>query len=152
MPGKPQWLGVATLTVENTREHRLIFGIYIDTTLALIDEGHKPPPDTLKVLFQARLTFITKTKEEPNNQTILNEIQKTADASFRHESYIEEQIIAIKNAPAMTRKASYATIASWGAIVAGTSPLPPTNALFWTPTAKPTKSLLSLTIKAKLEL
>ncbi len=82
MPGKPQWLSVATLTVDNTREHDLMLGMYIDTTLALMDEGHKPPPDTLKAHFQAKLTFIIKNKKEPNNQTILDEIQKATDTSF----------------------------------------------------------------------
>ena len=36
----------------------------------------------------------------------------------------------MKNAPAMMRKASYATIASQGTTVEGNSPLPPTNASF----------------------
>ena len=111
MPGKPQWPAVATLTADNTREHSLILEIYIDTILALMDEGYKPPPNTLKVFFQAKLMFITKTKEESNNQTILDEIQKAADASFRRESYIKEQIKAIKNALVITGKASYAIIA-----------------------------------------
>lgn len=73
---------MATLIADNTREHGRMLGMYIDTILALIDEGHKPPSDTLKTLFQATLAFITKTKEESNNQTILDEIRKAADASF----------------------------------------------------------------------
>ncbi len=130
MQGKPQLPPVATLTEDHTREHGLMLSMYIDTTLALMDEGHKPPPNTLKASFQATLTFITKTKEEPNNQTILDEIQKAADASFRRESYIEEQIIAIKNAPANTGKASYVMITSRGATGAATSALFPTNVPF----------------------
>ncbi len=125
-----------------------MLSIYIDTTLALMDEGHKPPPDTLKALFQAILTFITKTKEQPNNQTILDEIQKAADASFRRESYIEEQIIAIKNAPAMTKKASYATIVSRDATAAGTSPLPPTNTPFSNSYSKVNKIIIKLNDKS----
>ncbi len=148
MPGKPQWPVVATLTADNLREHGLMLGMYIDTTLALMDKGHKPPPNTLKALFQATLTFITKTKEEPNNQTILDKIQKTADASFRHESYIEEQIIAIENAPAMTGKASYATIASRGATAAGTSPLSPTNAPFSNSNSKANEIIIKLNDKS----
>ena len=73
---------MATLAADNTREHGLMLGIYIDTTLALMEEGHKSSSDTLKALSQAMLTFIAKTKEEPNNQTILDKIQKAADASF----------------------------------------------------------------------
>ncbi len=126
MPRKPQWPVVATPIADNTREHGPMLGMYIDTTLALMDEGHKPPSDTLKALFQATLMFITKTKKEPNNQTILDEIQKAADASFRRKSHIEKQIVAIKNAPAMT----YATIASRGATAAKTSSIPSTNAPF----------------------
>ncbi len=125
-----------------------MLGMYIDTTFALMNEGHKPPPDILKPLFPATLTFITKTKEEPNNQTILDEIQKVSDASFRHESYIEEQIIAIENAPAMTGKASYATIASRGATAAGTSPLPPTNASFSNSYSKANEIILKLIDKS----
>ena len=82
MLGKPQWPAVATLIADNIRKHGLILGMYIDTTLALMDEGHKPPSDTFKAIFQATLTFITKTKNEPNNQTILDKIQKAADAFF----------------------------------------------------------------------
>ncbi len=149
MPGKPQWPSVATLTANNTCEHGLILGMYIDTTLAFMDEGHKPPLDTIKALFQATLTFITKTKEEPNNQTILNEIQKAVTATFRHESYIEEQIIAIKNAPAMTKKASYATIASRGATAARTSSLPPTNASFSNSYSKANKIIIKLNDKSE---
>ena len=130
MPGKPQWPAVATLTADNIREHSLMLGMYIDTTLALMDKSHKPPSNTLKAIFQATLTFITKTKEEPNNQTILDEIQKAAHASFRRKSHIEEQIVAMKNAPAIRGKASYATIASRGTTAAGNSLLPPTNASF----------------------
>ncbi len=148
MPGKPQWLAVATLTADNIRVHGLMLGIYIDTTLFLMNKGHKPLSDTFKVLFQAILTFITKTKEEPNNQTILDEIQKAADASFRRESYIEEQIIAIENTPAMTRKASYATIASQGATAEGTSLLPPINAPFSNPYSKANKIIIKLNDKS----
>lgn len=50
--------------------------------------------------------------------------------SFWHEFHIEEQIVVIKNAPAMTKKASYTTIASRGATAAGTSRLSPTNTPF----------------------
>lgn len=82
MPGKPQWPAVAILIADDTREYGFMLGIYIDTTLALMDKGHKPFSDTLKALFQATLIFITKIKEEPNNQTILDEIQKAADTSF----------------------------------------------------------------------
>ena len=74
MAGKPQWPVVTTLTADNTREHGLRFGIYIDTTLALIDKGYKPLSNTLKPFFQAILTFIIKTKKKLNNQTILNKI------------------------------------------------------------------------------
>lgn len=82
MPDKPQWSSVVTLTADNKRENGLMLGMYIDTTPAIMDEGHKPSPDTFKAFFQATLTFITKTKEEPNNQTILDEIQKAADTTF----------------------------------------------------------------------
>lgn len=125
-----------------------MLGMYIDTTLALMDEGHKPPSDTLKALFQATLTFITKTKEGPNNQTILDEIQKAADATFRRESHIEEQIVAIKNAPAMTGKASYATIASQGATTTRTSPISSTNAPFPNSYSKPHEIIIKLNNKS----
>ena len=62
MPGKPQWPAVATLTADNIREHGHMLGIYIDTALALMDKGHKPPPGLSKAFLQATLTFITKTK------------------------------------------------------------------------------------------
>lgn len=39
-----------------------------------MDEGHKSLSNTLKALFQATLTFITKIKKEPNNQTIPDKI------------------------------------------------------------------------------
>ncbi len=82
MSGKPQCPEVYTLTEDNTSEHGLMLGMYIDTTLPLMDEGHNPPPDTLKALFQATLTFITQTKEEPKNQTIRDKIQKAEDEYF----------------------------------------------------------------------
>ncbi len=94
------------------------------------------------------MTFITKTKEEPKNQTTLDEIQKAADASFRRESHIEEQIIAIKNAPAITGKASYSTIASQGATAAGTSSLPPTNAPFSNSYSKANEIIIKLNDKS----
>lgn len=74
MPGKPQWPAVATSIVDDIHEYSFMLGIYIDTTLALMDKGHKPLSDTLKAFFQATLIFITKIKEEPNNQTILDKI------------------------------------------------------------------------------
>lgn len=47
-----------------------------------MDEDHKPPAKTFRALFQATLMFITKIKQEPNNQKILDEIQEAADVSF----------------------------------------------------------------------
>lgn len=82
MPGKPLWPIVATPIANNTCKHSLMLDLYIDTNLPLMDEGHKPPSDTLKALFQVTLIFIIKTNEEPNNQTIIDEIQKVANASF----------------------------------------------------------------------
>ncbi len=149
MPGKPQWLSVAILTEDNTREHGLMLNMYIDTTIAFMDEGHKPPPDTLKSLFQATLTFITTIKKELNIRTILDEIWKAADECFRSESYIEEQIIAIQNAPAMTGKASYATIASQGATEAGTSSLLPTSAPFLNSYSKANEIIIKLNDKSE---
>ena len=73
MPGKPQWPAVVTLMPDNIREHGHMLGMYIDTTLALMADGHKPPVETFKAFLQAALTFITKTKQEPNNQTILED-------------------------------------------------------------------------------
>lgn len=72
--------------------------------------------------------FITKTKERPNNQTILDKVQKVVDGSFWRKFHIEEQIVIIKNVLVMTRKLFYVILASWGA--ARTSPIPLTNILF----------------------
>ena len=47
-----------------------------------MDEGHNLPPEGFKAFLQATLKFITKTNQKPKNQTILDEIQKAADASF----------------------------------------------------------------------
>ena len=58
--------------------------------------------------------FIEKTKQEPNNHVLLEEIQKAADASTRCKTFIEEKIIAIKNS-APTSKLLYANVASQGA-------------------------------------
>ena len=79
MSGKLQWPPMASAMPDNIREYGHILGRYIDTTLALMADGHKPLNETVKSFFQATLTFITKTKKELNNQTILEEIQKAAD-------------------------------------------------------------------------
>ena len=147
MPGKPQWPAVATLMPDNTREHGHMLGMYIDTTLALMADGHKPPMETFKAFLQATLTFITKTKQEPNNQTILEEIQKAADASSRRESYIEEQITAIKNAPAIAGRASYAAIASRSATTPGISYPPIGSAAFTSSYNKANKIIIKLNDK-----
>ncbi len=60
---------MTTSIADNTHEYSLMLGMYIDTTLALMNEGHKPLSDILKALFQATLMFITKIKEEPNKTT-----------------------------------------------------------------------------------
>ena len=102
----PQWPAVATLMPDKTREHGHMLGMYLNTTLTLMTDSQKPPIETFKAFLQATLKFITKTKQEPNNQTILEETQKAADASLQRESYIEEQITAIKNAQAIAERAS----------------------------------------------
>lgn len=48
MPRKPQWLAVAILMQDNTCEHGHILGMYIDTTLSLMEDGHEPPAETFK--------------------------------------------------------------------------------------------------------
>lgn len=59
-----------------------MLSIYIDTTFVFINKGNKPLSNIFKAIFQAILTFITKIKKEPNNQTILDKIQKVANAYF----------------------------------------------------------------------
>lgn len=48
MPSKPQWLAVAILMPDNKCEHGHILDMYIDTTLALMEDGHEPPVETFK--------------------------------------------------------------------------------------------------------
>ncbi len=108
---------------ENIREHGHLLGLYINTTLNLVDEGYKPPPDSFRSFLQASQAFIEKTKHEPNNHVLLDEIRKAADASARRETFIEEQITAIKNASPITKQ-SYADITSRGAAQKATTKAP----------------------------
>lgn len=107
-----------------------MFGIYIDTTLAFRANSYKPPIETFEAFLQATLIFITKIKQEPNNQTILEKIQKVADASLQYKSYIKEQITAIKNAPAIAKRASYTAIVLQSATTLGISYLFTGNTVF----------------------
>lgn len=108
---------------ENIREHGHLLGLYINTTLNLINNGYKPPPDSFRSLLQASQAFIEKTKYEPNNHVLLDEIQKAADASARRETFMKEQITAIKNS-SPTTKQSYADITSRGAAQKATTGVP----------------------------
>ncbi|WP_375449372.1 hypothetical protein [uncultured Nostoc sp.] len=69
---------------------------------------------SFRSFLQASSAFIEKTKQEPNNHVLLEEIRKAADASTRCETFIEEQITAIKNS-APTSNLLYANVASQGA-------------------------------------
>lgn len=89
-------------------------GLYIDTTLKLIQGGHKPPGKSFKSFLQTSSAFIEKVKQGPTNHDIFEEIRKAADASTRRETFIEEQIIAIKNSSPISNL-SYANVASQGA-------------------------------------
>ena len=111
MGNKSLWPAIATLMPENTREHSHMLGLYIDTTLKLIQDGHRPPAKSFKSFLQALSTFIEKTKQEPNNHVLLEEIRKAADASMRRETFIEKQITTIKNS-APNSNLSYANVAS----------------------------------------
>lgn len=114
MGSKPLWPALAAPMPENTREHGHILGLYIDSTLKLIQDGHKPPAESFKGFLQASSAFIEKTRQGPSNHDILEEVRKTTDASARRETFIEEQIIAMKNS-GTTSNPSYANIASQGA-------------------------------------
>ncbi len=120
MGSKPSWPAIATPMPENTREHGHLLGLYIGTTLSLINNGHKPPADSFRSFLQASQAFIDKTKQEPNNHVLLDEIRKAADASARRETFIEEQITVIKNSTP-TSKPTYANVASQGATWKSTS-------------------------------
>ena len=111
MESKLLWPAIATPMSENTCKHGHILGLYIDTTLKLIQDGHRPPAESFKSFLQASSTFIEKTKQEPNNHVLFEEIRKAAIASTRHKTFIKEQITAIKNS-APTSNLSYANVAS----------------------------------------
>ena len=96
---------------ENIREHGHMLGFYIDTTPKLIQDGHRPPAESFKNFLQASSAFIEKTKQEPSNHILVEEIRKAGDASTCHKTFIEEQITAIKNF-ALISNLSYANIAS----------------------------------------
>lgn len=99
--------------LENIRKHNHLLGLYIGTTLSLINNGHKPLADSFWSFLQALQAFIKKTKQETNNHVLLDKIWKAADASARCKTFIEEQITILKNsisAPAF--KPTYANIAS----------------------------------------
>ncbi len=99
---------------ENTCENSHILGLYIDTTLKLIQDGYGPLAESSKNFLQASSAFIEKTKQEPSNHVLLKQIRKTADASTNRKTFIEEQITTIKNS-APTSNLSYANITSQGA-------------------------------------
>lgn len=101
MPGKPQWPAVATPIADNTREHGFMLGMYIDTTLALMDEGHKTPSDTLKALFQTTLTFITKTKEGPNEPQHVDSITTNILMNMRYKNLVPQQVISLASAKSL---------------------------------------------------
>ena len=124
-----------------------MLGIYIDITLVLIANGYKPLIETFKIFFQTTLTFITKTKQEPNNQIILKKIQKAADVSLQCKSYIKEQITATKNAPAIAGKASYTAITLQSATTPGISYLPTGSAVFTSSYNKANKIIIKLNDK-----
>ena len=109
---------------EKTREHGHMLGLYIGITLSLINDGHKPPAESFRSFLQASLAFIEKTKQEPNNHVLLEEIRKAADASIRRKTFIEEQITAIKNSKP-TSNQSYANVASQGAARKSATGIPP---------------------------
>ncbi len=134
----------------NIREHGHMLGLYIDTTLKLIQDGHRPPAESFKNFLQASSAFIEKTKQEPNNHVLLEEIRKAADASIRRETFIEEQITAIKNS-APTSNISYANIASQGAAKKLQLEFFWILALLLRLTIKQTKLLSSSMIKTSLE-
>lgn len=48
---KLQWPSVTTPIVDNICKYNLILGMYIVTTLTLINKGYEPPSDTLKAFF-----------------------------------------------------------------------------------------------------
>lgn len=120
MGSKPSWSAIATLMPKNIREHGHLLGLYIGTTLNLINNGHKPPADSFRSFLQASQAFIEKTKQEPNNHVLLDEIRKAPDASARRETFIEEQITVMKNSTPAS-KPTYANIASQGATRKSTS-------------------------------
>lgn len=91
-----------------------MLGLYIDSTLKLNQDRHKPLAKSFKSFLQALSAFKKKTRQGPSNHNILEEVRKAADASTHRETFIEEQIIAMKNS-AITSNPSYANIASQGA-------------------------------------
>ncbi len=114
MGSKPLWPVLAASMPEHICEHGHMLGLYIDTTLKLIQGGHKPPGESFKSFLQASSAFIEKVKQGPTNHDIFEEIRKAANASTRRETFIEEQIIAIKNSSPISNL-SYANVASQGA-------------------------------------
>lgn len=67
MPSKLQYPIVVILISDNLYKHGYILDIYINTTFVFIADKYKPLIKTFKAFFQAILTFIIKTKQEPNN-------------------------------------------------------------------------------------
>lgn len=88
--------------------------ICIDATLDFVQNGPKPSLESFRSLLQASIAFIEKIKQESNNHALLEEIRKAADASMRWKTFIEEQIIDMKNF-ALTSNLLYSKIASQGA-------------------------------------
>ena len=89
--------------LENIRGHGHLPRLYINTTLNLINDGYKPPPDRFRSFLQALQAFIEKTKLEPNNHMLLDKIWKAPNASADRKTFIKEQITAIKNSSPTTK-------------------------------------------------
>lgn len=114
MGSKPLWPVFAASMLVHIREYGHILGLYIDITLKLILDRHKPPGESFKSFFQGSSAFIENVKQEPTNHDIFEEIRKAVDAFTRCKTFIEEQIIAIKNSSPISNLL-YANVASQGA-------------------------------------
>lgn len=70
MGSKPLWPAIPTPMPENTREYGHMLGLYTDSTLKLIQDGHQPPAKNFKSFPQASSALIKNNKQEPKNHLL----------------------------------------------------------------------------------